>query len=100
MTKPAENPEKNQNKPAWCKIIYAIAMTVLVGLVLVCGWMYLQQYLPVEPAPDPTEGLVPTTAPAPTMAPSPIVTFPTMITESPSQTLSSMVIFFLMYVLS
>lgn len=72
MTTPAENQEKKPKKPAWGKILYGAAVTMLAAVMLVCGWMYLRQYLP----PAPTEETVPATAPTPT-APTPTAPTPT-----------------------
>ena len=84
MTKPAENPEKNQKRPAWGKICYVITMTVLVGMVLVCGWMYLQPHLPADLALVPTESTAPATEP--TTVPSGVPPTEPAPTEPPVQT--------------
>lgn len=62
-----ENKENTPKKLPLGKILYAVAVTVLVAVLLVSAGMYLRGQQSEEPAP--TEATVPTTAPAPTDPP-------------------------------
>lgn len=76
MTKPAENPERTPKKTGLGKILYFIAVALLLVALLVSVWMFLQEKLSRQTAGEETAQT--------TLKPQPTQPVPTLPEQSPT----------------